>query len=211
MQQIPREPPLILRWREHLLKMRDCTYVVDNAEVRFVKFKIFTDTETVVLYTTARYHTVKFNDMPEFLRKWIPKQVDGMPYYDHVFDELGIAPGPDNNLPDTVVESSKEITPEERLKSMYVEFMGAMLKDMESVHKTLKDATLNIKDVKSGPAGKDFVTQASQLANLGDKMIKGKLAAIQGFNVALKIMDLDKKHTKKPKDNEQAGNDNEKD
>lgn len=163
-----------------------CSYMVDGIEIRLGDYTIFTENETIVLYTSARHHSVKFEDMPEFLRHWIPKEVEGMPHYNHIMAEAGITVPVNSKLP-------PPLTPEDQIKTMFVEFMKGMMDGDAGIQDKLNTAYLNIKDLKAGNAGEGFIKQANQIANIVDKMIKGKLSVLQGFNLTIKLLDRDKK------------------
>lgn len=167
--------------------------MVDGLEVRLTGYQIFTDNDTIVLYTSARHHTVKFDDMPEFLRRWVPVEVESMPYYNHIMAEAGIRMPVNGKL-------SAPLTNEEKLASMLLEHMQGVVNDLESTRESLKTATLNIKDPKAGQGGQNYINQANQIANLGDKRIKSSVAIIQAFSLAHKMINKDKKD--KPKKDE---------
>lgn len=193
MQEIPNEAPLISKWMVHVRRMINCTYMVDGVEVRLEDHQIFTDNETIILYTSARHHSVKFIDMPEFLRHWVPKQVEGMPYYNHILEEAGITVPANSKLPAPL----QEPTPEEQIKTMFVDFMKDMIAGDKNIQDKLNTAYLNLKDLKAGNSGEGFLRQANQIANIVDKMIKGKLSILQGFNLTIKILEMDKKKNNK--------------
>lgn len=181
MQEIPQEAPLMTRWRDYLRNMHNCSYAVDGVAITFTHHEIFPANDTIVLYTTARHHTVKLDDMPEYLRHWVPVEEEGMPYFNHIWAEAGVVVPANSKLP-------APITPEDHMKALYLKTIEDLLNDMESIRENLKAATLNIKDPKSGVAGQNFINQANQIANLNDKRIKNNASLIQAFGLLHKMV-----------------------
>lgn len=205
-----KEIPLIVNWRRRLPKMRGSYYCVDEVTSKFIDFTINETHQVVRISLVARYFDLKFEDIPEALRHWIPVTREGQVPYNHIAaeanrpaSEFNLIPKPNDKPSEEEVitpiatPTEAEVTPREKLDSMIITFMQNMVKDMDQVQTSLNNAKLSIKDPKSGEAGKNFINQASQIANLNDKIIKGKLAVLQGFQLLNKILDNDKKNNKK--------------
>ena len=181
--------------------MIDAIFVVDGIDIRFVKFEIYEEQQFVQLYTTARYHKVSFDQMPTFLSEWIPKNVEGAGFYDHIGIECGII---NNGVP------PKPITPLQQLASMFLPEMEAGLKDMEYIRKQMQAAIINVKDLGNKPGGANINQQSNTIAKLADIMLKTRVVNMQYFNTAAKLLKEDNKDTKQL-NNGKSNNDYEKD
>lgn len=171
--------------------MQNCTYTINGIGSRIIKYQIFTDNDTVFIYTDVRNWTVKFEDMPETLRHWIPV-LDEEPSYDHMFAELGLEPLPDN--PNLLPEQKKEKNPSDDSTTEIQMMIVTMLKNQNIESADLKEklriAMMNSKDEK--------ITGGSTLSKAVNEQTKNIINAVNAntkittlqFQMLLKTLEM---------------------
>jgi hypothetical protein len=187
MSNLPPEIPPIVRWREHLPKMKNSNYCVEGVTSRFIKFQIWEDNQTVRMFLAARYYDYGFAEIPEALRHWIPVDVEGARAYDHTLAELGIQPPvvleqqePDEEEPE---EDDQILT----IKKLLIKTITDQNNESSELKDKLNQVILSLKDQKSGIYGANVIPQTKGIVNAVNSIIKMNSQNLEAFTLAIKV------------------------
>lgn len=168
----------ITNWRNLLPRMENSLYRYDEQTFRIKKIEIKEDVKKVVIDTSHRPYHLDFDSIETVLLKFIP--VEG---YNHLREAENPLPATINHQPD--------ITPDERLESLTLEYLEKLQGESEVAKKRIKDLISLSKNQGTGATFSK--NQAKSIIAAMNVQTKIDLNILNGLVIAKKLLDTKKR------------------
>lgn len=179
------EIPPLNNWRKHLPKMLNSFYIVNGVKSKFLDYELSEESHTIRLHLAARPYDYKFDEMPEILRHWKPVNHGDYVSYDHIAAEKEVLLVEKTH--DSIVKEPP-ITPEESLKSLFLNYMQGRLTGSGEVNRKIDETIINLKNKEN--VDQNQINRAKAINDLLRTAIANKKLDLEILVEAKKIFNI---------------------